>query len=58
LSCFPSVRFLARFPVTDILGRFIKGVVQILGTAFFYVRVATFKLSGLVGRGRYFGIGQ
>lgn len=45
-------------PVADILGRIEKCIAQVPGTALFHVRIAIFKLAGLVSRGRHPGISQ
>lgn len=39
-------------PMANVLGSVVEGVAQIPGATFLHVRLAVFKLSGLVGRGR------
>ena len=55
---FGKVGSKGRIPEANVLGSIVEGVAQIPGTAFLHVRIAIFKLSGLVGGGRHPRVGQ
>ena len=45
-------------PMADVLGSIVEGIAQIPGATFLHVRIAVFKLPGLVGRGGHPCVGQ